>query len=220
MIVGGADTICEIIRNGFDSLDLISIERTIPFSKNRKGITLGTGGAVFVMSKDDLLNNNPPFLSGYGETSDASHISAPNPSGKMPEQAIRDAINMAEIKVEEVDYINFYGTGSPLNDTMEGQCIERLFKAPVSSTKSLTGHTLGACGAIEAAILWICLMHSQNKTISLPPHIYDNQQENTQLQFVKTGQTIPLKKQMNMLSNTFAFGGNNASVIISKSYSV
>ena len=221
VIVGGADTICEIIRNGFDSLDLISKERTIPFSKNRKGITLGTGGSVFIMSKNDLLNNNPPFLSGYGETSDACHMSAPNPSGQMPEQAIRVALNMANINDNDIDYINLHGTGSPLNDTMEGQCVERMFTGSIiSSTKSLTGHTLGACGAVEAAILWMCFMKSQNENIYLPPHIYDNQPENTKLRFVKIGQTFPLKKQINMLSNTFAFGGNNASVIISKSYPV
>ena len=221
VIVGGADTICDIIRNGFDSLDLISQNRAIPFSKNRKGITLGTGGAVFLMSKEDLLDNNPPFLSGYGETSDASHISAPDPSGKMPEQAIHDALNMAKIQPNNIDYINLHGTGSQLNDTMEGACIDRIFKeTPISSTKALTGHTLGACGAVEAAILWMSLMNHQNEALFLPPHFYDNQPENTALSFAKTKQTIPLKQEINMLSNTFAFGGNNASVIISKCYQI
>jgi 3-oxoacyl-[acyl-carrier-protein] synthase-1 len=221
VIVGGADTICDIIRNGFDSLELISQNRAIPFSKNRKGITLGTGGAIFLMSKEDLLHNNPPFLSGYGETSDASHISAPDPSGKMPEQAIHKALKMAKIQAENIDYINLHGTGSQLNDTMEGACIARLFhKTPISSTKALTGHTLGACGAVEAAFLWQCLMNIQNEMLFLPPHIYDNQPENRTLSLTKTNQSISLKKQINMLSNTFAFGGNNASVIISRSYKI
>ncbi|CAO5675901.1 MAG: 3-oxoacyl-[acyl-carrier-protein] synthase 2 [Holosporales bacterium] len=217
VIVGGADTICELIRNGFDSLELLSQTRSIPFSKNRKGITLGTGGAIFLMCKDDLNNNQAPYLSGFGETSDASHISAPDPSGIQPEKAIRNALKMANIQEDDISYVNLHGTGSLLNDTMEGLCIKRIFHGKkMSSTKGLTGHTLGGCGALEAAFLWLTLMNRHDKKMMLPVHYFDNEPQDMDLEFVGNNDYIFVKGAAHLLSVNFAFGGSNTALIISR----
>ncbi|CAO4835965.1 MAG: 3-oxoacyl-[acyl-carrier-protein] synthase 2 [Holosporales bacterium] len=218
VVVGGVDTMCELIRNGFDSLELLSPTRSIPFSKNRKGITLGTGGAIFLMCKDDLNYKNAPYLSGFGETSDASHISAPDPSGLQPEKSILKALYMARINATDISYVNLHGTGSVLNDNMEGACMRRILgQTKMSSTKGLTGHTLGGCGALEASFLWLALQHIKDKKMTIPVHYFDGEQDAFPLELVKDNDYIAIEnKSIHLLSVNFAFGGSNTALIISR----
>jgi len=157
VICGGVDTLCDLTLNGFDSLELISKAPCNPFDQNRDGITIGEGAAVFLLSKDPAFvtensNKNPVVLFGGGESSDAYHISSPDPKGIGAEKAINRALKEADLMPKDIAYINLHGTGTPLNDAMESACINRLFgsSTPCSSTKALTGHTLGASGALEA----------------------------------------------------------------------
>jgi 3-oxoacyl-[acyl-carrier-protein] synthase-1 len=218
VIAGAVDTLCNLTLNGFDSLELLSDKICSPFSKNRKGITLGEGAAVFLVTREG--KSNIEFL-GHGESSDAYHISAPEPNGEGAENAMREALNMASLGPDDIGYINLHGTATPLNDEMESKCTMRVFgeNVPCSSTKALTGHTLGAAGAIEAGFLWMALSLEKNGTISLPPHIWDGTRDPylPSIRLTQPGEHISaIKGQFNLMSNSFAFGGSNASVILSK----
>jgi len=210
-LVGGVDSLCRLTLNGFSALESVSADITNPMSKNRDGITIGEGGALFVMSRDP----GPVALLGVGESSDAYHMSAPHPEGVGAESAMREALRDAGVKPEEVGYINMHGTGTPKNDAMESLAIERVFgdAVPVSSTKGLTGHTLGAAGAIEVALCWL-LLSSENTLRQLPPHRWDAEidPELPALALVQ-GVEQPLEKNI-ILSNSFAFGGSNACVLL------
>jgi 3-oxoacyl-[acyl-carrier-protein] synthase-1 len=220
VICGGVDTLCELTLNGFDSLELLTDQICLPCSKNRNGISLGEGAAVFVMTTDEKQSGSIVFYGG-GENSDAYHISAPEPNGSGPENAILQALNMAGLDPKDVNYINLHGTGTKLNDEMETKCIYRIFGNSIfcSSTKALTGHTLGAAGAIEAGILWLALAEESKGSIPLPPHIWDEEKDPDlpELNFVKFAQRSYSKKNGYVLiSNSFAFGGSNVSVILGK----
>jgi 3-oxoacyl-[acyl-carrier-protein] synthase-1 len=154
------------------------------------------------------------LLAGAGESSDAHHISAPHPEGNGAEQSMQMALADAQIQPEQIDYINLHGTATVLNDQMEALAVSRVFPQSVlcSSTKPVTGHTLGAAGAIEAAICWLVL----TETDVLPPHLWDQQQDENipPLNFV---QHAKADKTVNRaLSNSFAFGGNNISLIMER----
>lgn len=223
VITGGADTVCSLTLNGFDSLELLSEKVCNPFSKNRQGITIGEGAAVFLMTRDPLSAAHAVELIGYGESSDAYHISSPDPDGKGAEAAIRDALKMAALETTDISYINLHGTGTPLNDAMESRCIARIFgnQLPCSSTKGLTGHTLGAAGALEAAILWLALASEEKGSLALPPHIWDRERdpELASLHLVDVGERATITdKPIALMSNSFAFGGSNVSVILSKGF--
>ncbi|WP_196139446.1 beta-ketoacyl-ACP synthase [Aliikangiella sp. G2MR2-5] len=210
VIVGGADSICELTLSGFESLEATSSERTIPFSRNRNGINIGEGAAFFVMSRAQ----SPVELLGVGESSDAYHMSAPEPDGKGACLAMRRALEDSGLEAEEVDYLNLHGTGTRLNDQMESRAVHLLFgeSLQVSSTKPLTGHALGAAGAIEAAICWTLLAHREDKKVA--PHIFDGCYD-PELSPVALCESSESKKMLSkVMSNSFAFGGNNVSVIL------
>jgi 3-oxoacyl-[acyl-carrier-protein] synthase I len=223
VVCGGVDTLSDTVLNGFDSLELLTEQKCFPFSINRNGTSLGEGSAVFVLTKQTTENiSNSIIFYGGSENSDAYHISAPDPSGIMPEHAILSAINMAGFCPKEISYINLHGTGTRLNDEMESKCINRIFGelTPCSSTKSLTGHTLGAAGAIEAGMLWLALANNHsNGSIPLPPHIWDMVQDPNLpvMNFVKPGQRVYAQKcGFVLISNSFAFGGSNACIVLGK----
>jgi 3-oxoacyl-[acyl-carrier-protein] synthase I len=221
VIAGGVDTLCNLTLNGFDSLELLSEKICNPFSKNRTGITLGEGAAVFLVTRDDSFNDFPIEFLGSGESSDAYHISSPDPDGEGAERAIRDALKDASVDPEDICYVNLHGTATQLNDEMESKCAFRIFGSdvPCSSTKALTGHTLGAAGAIEAGFMWIALSHERGETIPLPPHVWDKEADLTLpfLRFTKEGERAsPIQGRFTMISNSFAFGGSNASIIFSR----
>ena len=216
-IVGGTDTLCRITLNGFDSLELLSAEKCNPFSTNRNGISIGEGGAAFLITKDP----SPVALLGIGETSDAHHPTAPDPSGQGAQRAMEQALAQAGLAAAEIDYINLHGTASQLNDAMESHAVAAVFgtTTPCSSTKRMTGHTLGAAGAIEAAFLWLTLHPEYNDT-QLPPHLWDGIRDPAlpPLAFTDTQSRLPNKQKIAMLSNSFGFGGSNASLILGRGF--
>jgi 3-oxoacyl-[acyl-carrier-protein] synthase-1 len=216
VIVGGADSLCKMTVNGFHSLSALSSERCNPFSENRSGITIGEGASLFLMQKEP----SPIRLAAVGESSDAYAMTAPEPEGKGAEAAMKEALKLAGIKPDEIDYINLHGTGTLHNDAMESKAVSRIFAKEIacSSTKTLTGHTLGAAGAIEAALCWLALSDEYNPEQYYLPHIWDNQQANdvNLTGFTQIKEISRKKRNQYALSNSFAFGGSNASVILKK----
>ncbi len=207
VIAGGADSLCRFTLDGFSALDSVSAGRCNPFSRNRNGINIGEGAALFVMSREP----GPVRLAGWGETADAHHISAPEPQGRGAIAAIRQALDKAGIQAGAIDYINLHGTATPQNDAMESRAVHATMPAgvAVSSTKPLTGHTLGAAGAIEAGLCWLTL--AANPQRRLPPHWWDGQAdaELPPLHFVQPGACAHHRLRY-LLSHSFAFGGSNA----------
>lgn len=215
VIAGGVDVASDTVLLGFDSLEAIDHQKTNPFSKNRNGINLGEGASVFLLSKDDLENTGI-ILAGTGESSDASHMTAPLADGTGAEQAMNAALYEASLKPEEIDYVNLHGTGTHLNDEMEARGVSLVFgdyKVSASSTKPLTGHTLGAAGSLELAACFYAI-----KAQKLPLHVWDGVQDEgiPALNLVTEKSSASQKPIRCCMSNSFAFGGCNASLIIRK----
>jgi 3-oxoacyl-[acyl-carrier-protein] synthase-1 len=212
VVAGGADSLCAFTIAGFSALESVSEVRCNPLSTNRHGINIGEGAALFLMSAEP----GPVLLAGWGESSDAHHMSAPDPSGRGAAEVVRQALERAGLCSSDIDYINLHGTATPQNDAMEAKVVAELFGAqtPVSSTKPLTGHTLGAAGAIEAGLSWLTL--ADNPTARLPAHWWDGQPdlELPQLHLVQPGETAA-RPPLHVLSQSFAFGGSNAAVLLS-----
>ena len=212
VIVGGADSLCDMTLNGFNSLEAISKQRSNPFSLNRNGINIGEGAALFIMSRQPSAVQ----LLGVGESSDAHHISAPHPEGEGAAHAMKQALLDAKLDSQSVDYLNLHGTGTELNDAMESKAVSSVLSNTTycSSTKPLTGHTLGAAGATELALCWLLLEYQSKQ---LPKHVFDGvlDTELPALRLVDDNQTI--NNVTIAMSNSFAFGGNNVSVIIGRS---
>ena len=211
VICGGIDSLCQLTVNGFDSLSSVSDSVCQPFSVTRSGINIGEGAALFVMSKKTNQGNAVAFLGG-GESSDAHHISAPAPDGSGAEQAMCAALIDANLTADAIDYINAHGTATQQNDAMESLAINRVFgnNTPVSSSKHLSGHTLGAAGAIEAGICWLSLIKNDCLT-TLP---FNNGEKDPALGEIALLTSPFIKPLKYCLSNSFAFGGNNVSVIL------
>ena len=211
VIAGGVDSICEFTIAGFSALASVSAVRCNPFSRHRNGINIGEGAALFLMTREP----GPVRLAGWGESSDAHHMSAPEPAGLGPERAIREALRRAGLAPSGIGYLNLHGTATPQNDAMESGVVARIFGArtPASSTKPLTGHTLGAAGAIEAALCWLAL--ARNPKQRLPPHWWDGEADPAlaPIGLVDPGATAaqPLRYA---LSQSFAFGGSNAALVL------
>ncbi len=219
VVAGGIDIASDTVLMGFDSLEAISSEITNPFSKNRHGITLGEAGAFFVMTKEILKDELSVQLLGYGESADAYHMTSPDPTGDGARRAMENALVFAGIKPEDVDYINLHGTGTKYNDSMEAKAVSAIFgknEVAASSTKPVTGHTLGAAGALEAAICYACVEKNYGRDkINLPVQVWDKQQDSEmpKLNFVDANSKKSGKVKI-CLSNSFAFGGANSSLII------
>ena len=215
VVVGGVDSLCNLTLNGFKALESMASGRCNPFSLNRSGITIGEAAGVFIATrKEDSLQDDLVCLTGAQSTSDAHHMSAPHPEGRGAVAAMRGALYEAGIETADLGYINLHGTATPLNDKMEAHAVTELGlqRIPASSTKALTGHTLGAAGAIEAVMCWLAL-ERQN---GLPKHAWDGQQD-PDIKRLNLYQGEPLAKPVNhCLSNSFAFGGNNVSLVFSK----
>ena len=242
-IAGGIDIASDTTLVGFGALEAVSSEITNPFSRNRHGITLGDGAAFFVLTREPLpvvepvettlspsgLTRRSIRLLGWGESADAYHMTSPDPSGAGAEKAIRRALKSAGLATRDVGYINLHGTGTKFNDSMEAKAVAAIFgevdgqavKVPVSTTKPVTGHTLGASAALEAAICWKALVENsgKNDNIKLPVQVWDGErdEELPTLNIVDgkscrggeaaagTGGELKV-----CLSNSFAFGGANA----------
>ena len=220
-VAGGIDIASDTTLDGFNSLEAISEKITNPFSKNRSGITLGDGAAFFILSKEPLDNDFPAItLLGYGESCDAHHMTSPDPSGIGAKKAIEKALASAKITPEEVDYVNLHGTGTKFNDSMEAKALSSVFgekKVPCSTTKPITGHTLGAAAALELAVCQLAITENRGKTApALPPQIWDGvfDDEMPKLDFVSKNSNLPNSEIKICISNSFAFGGANACVVV------
>ncbi len=215
VVVGGLDIVSDTVLLGFDSLEAVSSEKTNPFSKNRHGITLGDGAAFFVLSKDSF--DSKVYLAGFGESADAYHMTSPEPSGSGAEAAMRNALKSAGIEACDIEYLNLHGTGTKLNDLMESKAVSNVFadySVPCSSTKSETGHTLGAAAALEAAICQKVLESGINSLLPLQSWDCVQDSELPRLNIVDKNNICRNTGKKYVMSNSFAFGGANASLIL------
>lgn len=208
MIVGGVDSLCRLTLNGFTALESVSRDLCNPMSRNRDGINIGEGAALFLMSREP----GPVAVLGIGESSDAYHISGPDPEGRGAELALRQAL--AGTDPGAVDYLNLHGTATLQNDQMESHVVHRVLgDVACSSTKPLVGHTLGAAGATELGFCWMLL--TESGTATLPPHVWDGEADPAlaPLNLVGTG----VNRECHLVaSNSFAFGGNNICVLLGR----
>ncbi|MGN6646251.1 MAG: beta-ketoacyl-[acyl-carrier-protein] synthase family protein [Cytophaga sp.] len=215
VIAGGSDAICKFTVNGFNSLMILSDEFCQPFDKNRKGLNLGEAAGYFVLESEASVARRGvkplAVLSGYGNACDAYHQTASSPNGEGAYLAMAQAIKVSGVAPAAIDYINAHGTGTQNNDLSESVALKRIFEIlpPVSSTKAMTGHTLAAAGGIEAVMSVLAI---QNGWI-FPNKNFKEPIEETGIIPVTELQTD--KKIRHILSNSFGFGGNNSSLLIS-----
>ena len=218
-LAGGAEGLCRLTFAGFNALRALSPDPCRPFDAERKGITLGEGGAVLVLEEEQHARKRGAailgVLAGYGTSADAHHMTAPHPEGDGAARAMQAALQDARLSPDAIGYINAHGTGTTHNDLAEARAIERVFGAharhiPVSSTKSLVGHTLGAAGALEAIISLLALAGGY-----LPPTAHlTNPDPAINLDLI-----IGAPRQTRVdavLSSSFAFGGNNTVLVFTR----
>jgi 3-oxoacyl-[acyl-carrier-protein] synthase II len=215
VLTGGYDALSELVFVGFDSLQASTPEKCRPFDAQRTGMVLGEGAALLALENLEAAKERAaPILAeivGYGISTDNHHLTQPHPSGSGPRQAMEQAMASAELGTRAIDYINAHGTATPFNDAAEGKAIAELFEnVPISSTKGMMGHSLGAAGAIEAVISILALEHQ-----FLPPNI------NFRAGDPELGLNVVANQSQSatirtVLSNSFGFGGTNASIIIQK----
>lgn len=216
-IAGGVDALAKFTLNGFNTLLILDKEYCKPFDENRNGLNLGEGAGYVVLVSEKIASilNKEMYceLKGFANANDAYHQTASSPDGKGSFLAMQKALQAANLQASEIDYINLHGTGTNNNDLAEGTAIERLFnpKYPkMSSTKSFTGHTLGASGGIEAVFSTLSVKHNL---------IYPNLRLQTPIKdfpFAAEKKLIKDQPVNNVLSNSFGFGGNCSSLIFSK----
>ncbi len=205
VLAGGYDALSQLVFSGFDCLRASTAEKCRPFDAGRTGLALGEGAAVFCLEKGD----SDLCITGYGSSADTHHLTQPHPSGCGPLNAMRRALESADADPASVEYINAHGTGTPLNDSSEANAILALCpNAPVSSTKSMTGHALGAAGAIEAAFCCVALREK-----FLPSNINFGKSE---FPIDIVANTIRPATIHRVISNSFGFGGANAAVLLER----
>ena len=214
VIAGGIDTLCAFTVAGFAALESVSARRCNPFSRNRDGINIGEGAALFLMSREPATVS----LRGWGESSDGYHLSSPDPAGVGARRAMEQALSRAGVAAPEIDYVNLHGTATVQNDAMEARLVHALFGdgVLVSSTKPLTGHALGAAGAIEAGLCWLA-MQDDNPSGKLPPHLWDGECDPALpvLNLAEPGSSMGHHLRW-ALSNSFAFGGANSTLVMGR----
>src|SRR6184192_3065779 len=213
VLAGGYDALSELVFTGFDSLQASTPEKCRPFDRHRTGMVLGEGAAILALENlDSAQRRGAPVLAeiiGYGISTDNFHITQPDPTGIGAQQAMQQALQSARVSAVAVDYINAHGTATLFNDAAEGKAISALFNGvPVSSTKGMMGHSLGAAGAIEAVICLLALQHQ-----FLPPNInFGALDDHLDLNIVAN--KAPPAVLRTALSNSFGFGGTNASILM------
>ncbi len=212
VLVGGVDTLCLSVLHGFDSLQLVSENQCRPLDQNRDGINLGEASGYAILVRADENHEDAGIsLMGYGESSDAHHMSHPHPDGLGAKLSMQQSLTMAKLQPDQVDYINLHGTSSRANDLIEGKLIESLFPntTQVSSTKAWMGHTLGAAGITEALIAVDALQSG------IIPGSLNLQELDNELSL--SVQSENLQREMNfVMSNSFGFGGNNCTLAFGK----
>ncbi|SUB84253.1 3-oxoacyl-[acyl-carrier-protein] synthase 2 [Pragia fontium] len=207
-LVGGADSLCRMAINGFDSLESISSQRCLPFAEGRNGINIGESAGLVLLTRQPAK----VALLGMGESSDAWHMSAPHPQGEGAERAMRMALDQAGLEPHHIGYINLHGTATQLNDLAEGMAVNRVFGStvPCSSTKHLTGHTLGAAGITEAILCWLIL----SRDLTLPVQDFSTSAKDAAIADIHLLTSPEKLTKKTIISNSFAFGGNNACVLL------
>ncbi len=207
VVVGGVDSLCGTTLYGFAALQLVSSERCRPFDMHRAGISLGEGAGFALLEREPLDNPRGLALLGYGESSDAHHMSAPHPHGLGAERAMRAAVAMARIDPAEIDYVNAHGTATRNNDNVEASAIARFLGGtkPITSVKGFFGHTLGAAGAISAVVSLLSIeggfIPGTVNTTAIDPECGEAVCAATNAREVR-----------HVLANAFGFGGSNASL--------
>jgi 3-oxoacyl-[acyl-carrier-protein] synthase I len=209
-VVGGVETLCLTTLHGFASLELLSAQPCRPCDEARDGISLGEAAAYALLETVDRSGEALALL-GYGESSDAHHMSTPHPQGLGAVRAMLAALATAEIAAHEVDYLNLHGTGTRNNDTSEDAAVRTVFADGVacSATKGWTGHTLGAAGAVEAVITLLALRHG------FVPGTVNTERPDPQfgLRLQLATEARPVARAM---SNSFGFGGSNCSLLFGR----
>jgi 3-oxoacyl-(acyl-carrier-protein) synthase len=212
-IVGGADSLAKFTINGFNALNILSSKPCAPFDRDRNGLNLGEGAAFLVLEKEEDLKGKKTYatLSGFGNKNDAYHPSSNSPEGLGPFLSMKEALESSGLNADEISYINAHGTGTENNDETESRAMIRLFEKvpPFTSTKSFTGHTLGAAGAVEAVYSILSLVHQEE----YPSLSFQHPIEETGLIPVLRFTKQPLQ---HIMSNSFGFGGNCSTLIFSK----
>ena len=211
-LVGGVDSLCFTTLHGFASLELTSPEPCRPYDAARSGISIGEAAAfAFLERATDSLDSNAVLLLGCGESSDAYHMSSPHPEGLGARLAMEAALAQAGLNPADIDYINLHGTATPNNDSAEGHAVASLFgtRVAASSTKGVTGHTLGAAGALEISVSAVALAEGL-----LPGSVHTRKLDpSIPIDYVLASRSASLHRAMN---NSFGFGGSNCSVIIGR----
>src|SRR5438552_8309206 len=219
MLAGGADSFSRITYAGFARLGAIAPEICQPFDRNRKGMVPGEGAAMLLLeTKEQAVERGAHIyceVAGYGLSCDAHHMTAAHPRGEGAARALTMALKQSGIAAEDVDYISAHGTGTPTNDRLETIAVKKAFgelayKIPISSIKSMLGHTMGAASAIEAAVCCLAITNSV-----IPPTMnLEEPDPECDLDYVREGaRHLPVRVAMN---NAYAFGGTNASLILKR----
>jgi len=217
VVAGGTDSVTKFTLNGFNTLMILDKNGCLPFDENRAGLTLGEGAAYVVLESEEAVKvRNKKVLAeltGYGNANDAYHQTASSPEGTGAYLAMEKALKLSGLMPDDIDYINVHGTGTQNNDLSEGIALQKIFgekMPPFSSTKSYTGHTLGAAGAVEAVIAVMSINHG----ILFPNLRFETPMKEISIApFTKVMKGVEVR---NILSNSFGFGGNNSTLIISK----
>lgn len=216
VLAGGCDALCKFTLNGFNTLMILDTEPSKPFDKHRRGLNLGEGAAYLILVSDSVLQKNKlkPIaeLIGYANANDAFHQTASSAEGHGNYLAMEGALKQAALKPSDIQYINAHGTGTSNNDSSESIAIERLFKENVpmfSSTKGNTGHTLGACGALEAVFSCVALQHQ----VVFPSLRFKDGMDECAIRPETSLKSVQLN---HVMSNSFGFGGNCSSLIFRK----
>ncbi|MHB8427772.1 MAG: beta-ketoacyl-[acyl-carrier-protein] synthase family protein [Acidiferrobacterales bacterium] len=208
VVVGGVDSLCMTTLYGFSSLEIVSAAPCRPADAGRNGISIGEAAGFALLERMEGRDDVPCLL-GYGESSDAYHMSSPHPEGAGAWLAMLRALQRSGLDPAQIDYINLHGTATRANDRAEDIAVSRLFSSdtPCSSTKGWTGHTLGAAGITEAVIACLCLredlLPASLNTVTVDPDFRMN--------ILLENRDQPVRRVM---SNSFGFGGNNVSLII------
>lgn len=210
-IVGGVDTLCGSVLFGFNSLQLVSASPCRPFDAQRDGLSLGEAGGFALLEREDAAPRAQAWLAGYGESSDAHHMSTPHPQGLGARLAMQGALARAGLEPVQVDHLNLHGTATPANDAVEAQAVAALFPPQLhaSSTKGWTGHTLGAAGIVESAFVLLALREGR-----LPGTLNSQTPDpacGPQIRFANAPRVIDYA-----MNNAFGFGGNNCSLIFAR----
>jgi 3-oxoacyl-[acyl-carrier-protein] synthase-1 len=209
-LVGGIDTLCGSVLYGFNSLQLVSSDPCRPFDAARTGLSLGEAGGYALLERA-TRGQAGPQLRGYGESSDAHHMSTPHPQGLGAQLAMRDALARAGLAPEDIDYLNLHGTATQANDTVEALAVAALFPETLhaSSTKGWTGHTLGAAGIVESVFALLAIEHGE-----LPGMLNSTTPDpacGAQIRFDNAQRRIDYT-----MNNSFGFGGNNCSLVFGR----